>query len=144
MTRARLVLADGACFEGTVLGDATSATGEVVFNTAMLGYEEAITDPSYAGQVLVFTSPHVGNTGVTARDAESERIQPRAVVLNATPTAPSNYASRQSLAAWLNGKGVPALCGVDTRRLVLHLRAHGTQMGVIGTAPVAYASNGPR
>lgn len=119
-----ITLADGARFNGTLHGGA--AAGEVVFNTAMLGFEETLTDPSYAGQVLVFAAAHVGNTPVTRTEQEAEKIYAKAVVLNHEPNA--------TLVRWLEEQNVPLVYGVDTRALISHLRTHGSQEGVIGDA----------
>lgn len=121
-----ITLADGTEFAGTLHGG--GAAGEVVFNTAMLGFEETLTDPSYAGQVLVFSAAHVGNTPVTRTEQEAERIHAKAVVLNHEPSS--------TLVRWLEDQNVPLIYGVDTRALIAHLRTHGSQDGVVGDASV--------
>jgi carbamoyl-phosphate synthase small subunit len=132
---ATLVLADGETFEGSAAGhlpDEGFVTGEFVFNTALSGYQEVITDPSYAGQVICFTYPHIGNYGVTALDDESERARCRAVVVRELTDVPSSWRSNQSLEAFLTASAIPALVGVDTRRLTRHLREHGALAGAFG------------
>ena len=136
---AHLVLADGAVFSGEAAGFSPRdglATGEFVFNTALSGYQEVITDPSYAGQVVAFTYPHVGNYGVTPADDESERPWCRGVVVRELNPVPSSWRAREDLEAFLVRHRVPALVVVDTRRLTRHLRAHGALPGAFGTAPL--------
>ena len=137
---AHLVLADGAVFAGEAAGfvapDGITA-GEFVFNTALSGYQEVITDPSYAGQVIAFTYPHVGNYGVTPLDDESVRPWCRGVVVRELNPVASNWRAREELEAFLVRHEVPALVGVDTRRLTRHLRAHGALPGAFGPAPLA-------
>lgn len=133
---ALLVLADGTTFEGEAIG-ATLATeelttGEVVFNTVMTGYQEVLTDPSYAGQVIVFTYPHIGNYGVTPTDDESARPHCRAVVVRDLPARPSNWRAVEGLDSFLARHRVPGIVGVDTRRLTRHIRAHGSLVGAVG------------
>jgi len=137
--RAWLVLADGSAWEGRSLGAAEAAEGEVVFTTGMVGYVESLTDPSYAGQILIFTSPLIGNYGVPragrpdAPDGgfESARIHARGVVVSSAPSGPSHHRSRMTLDDWLRGEGVAGIQGVDTRALVRRLRSHGTVPGRI-------------
>jgi carbamoyl-phosphate synthase small subunit len=123
-----LVLADGTAFEGELAGavpDGGVATGEAVFNTVLSGYQEVITDPSYAGQVITFTYPHIGNYGVNATDDEAVRPFCRGVIVRDLAERPSNWRSEQSLEDFLVDHGIPALTGVDTRRLTRHLRSEG-------------------
>ncbi len=130
-----LVLADGATFEGYAAGHLPSegfTTGEFVFNTALSGYQEIITDPSYAGQIINFTSPHIGNYGVTALDDESSRPWCRGVVIRELSEMPSNWRSAGNLDEFLRHHRVAAMVGVDTRRLTKHLRAHGALPGAFG------------
>ncbi len=141
MTRspALLVLADGAVFEGEAIGalaDGTArvATGELVFNTVMAGYQEVITDPSYAGQVIAFTYPHIGNYGVTPEDDESRRPFCRGVVVRDLAERPSSWRSTGDLEAFLTHHGIGGLTGVDTRRLTRHLREAGAMPCAFGTA----------
>lgn len=133
---AMLVLADGEVFEGEAAGAAQSVTtGELVFNTAMSGYQEVITDPSYAGQVVAFTNPHIGNYGVNGGDDESVRAHCAGVVVRDLTLQPSNWRASSGLEQWLVHRGVPAISGVDTRRLTRHLRDKGAMPCAFGTAP---------
>jgi carbamoyl-phosphate synthase small subunit len=130
-----LVLADGSLFEGELFGAAqgdATASGEVVFNTALSGYQEVITDPSYAGQVVTFTTPHIGNYGVNAADFESRRPFCRGVVLRDLPRRHSNHRAQASLEAMLVRYGVAGICGIDTRRLTRVLRDTGAMVGAFG------------
>ena len=134
---ALLVLADGTTFEGEAIGaDAPGgvATGEVVFNTVLSGYQEVLTDPSYAGQVIAFTYPHIGNYGVSADDAESGRAYCRGVIVRDITERPSNWRSSLDLDSWLKASGVPGITGIDTRRLTRHIREAGAMAGAFGTA----------
>ncbi len=137
---ARLVLADGTTFEGESAGAEPPggiATGEAVFNTVMSGYQEVITDPSYAGQVIAFTYPHIGNYGVAPADDESRRPFCRGVIVRDLARRPSNWRTTESLEAYLVRHGVPAITGVDTRRLTRHLRQAGSMPCAFGTAAEA-------
>ncbi|MCU1494487.1 MAG: carbamoyl-phosphate synthase, small subunit [Acidimicrobiaceae bacterium] len=139
---ALLVLADGTSFEGEAIGALASggariATGELVFNTAMSGYQEIITDPSYAGQVVAFTSPHIGNYGVSAADDEARRPFCRAIVVRDLASRPSSWRSTGALEDFLTGHGIGGLTGVDTRRLTRHVREAGAMSCALGTAPEA-------
>ncbi|MEA2703100.1 MAG: carbamoyl-phosphate synthase small subunit, partial [Actinomycetota bacterium] len=132
---ALLVLADGTVFEGEAVGaTAAVATGEVVFNTVLSGYQEVLTDPSYAGQVIAFTYPHIGNYGVTPLDAESRRPFCRGIVVRDLTRRPSNWRSMMDLDRWLRVTGVPGITGVDTRRLTRHIREAGSMPCAFGTA----------
>jgi carbamoyl-phosphate synthase small subunit len=122
----KLVLSDGAVFDGESFGARTEVKGEVVFNTGMVGYVEALTDPSYRGQILVLTYPLQGNYGVPAGPFESGRIQVQGLIVHQHADRPSHHASARTLRSWLQAQGVPAMSGVDTRALTRHLRAHGT------------------
>ncbi len=129
-----LVLADGTVFEGEAVGaPAAVATGEVVFNTVLSGYQEVLTDPSYAGQVIAFTNPHIGNYGVTPLDSESRRPFCRGVVVRDLARRPSNWRSTVDLDTWLQVTGVPGITGVDTRRLTRHIREAGSMPCAFGT-----------
>ena len=128
---ARLVLADGRVFEGEAIGAPGRATGEVVFTTSMTGYQEALTDPSYGGQVLVMTYPLQGNYGVNAVDSESGRIQVRGFVVRELTDLPSHWRSRGTLDGYLARHGVPGIAGIDTRALTRHLRTRGVLMGTV-------------
>ncbi|HXZ82918.1 MAG TPA: glutamine-hydrolyzing carbamoyl-phosphate synthase small subunit [Acidimicrobiales bacterium] len=137
-----LVLADGTTFEGEAIGFAarsspTVQAGELVFNTAMSGYQEIITDPSYAGQVIAFTYPHIGNYGVTAADNQSSRPSCRGVVVRDLPDRPSSWRATGDLESFLVGHGIGGLTGVDTRRLTRHVREAGAMPCAFGTADQA-------
>jgi carbamoyl-phosphate synthase small subunit len=134
----QLVLEDGASFAGRISGFAKSVCGEVVFNTGMVGYTEALTDPSYSGQILVMTYPLVGNYGAPP-DFESHRIQAAALVVCELAEQWSSALARESLPQWLHAQGIPCLSGVDTRALTKRLRAKGCMLGklVVGGADIA-------
>jgi carbamoyl-phosphate synthase small subunit len=134
---AALVMADGTTFEGEAIGaDPVGgiATGEVVFNTALTGYQEIITDPSYAGQIITFTYPHIGNYGVTSLDDESRRPFARGVVVRELARRRSSWRSEGGLDGFLRAAGVPGIAGIDTRRLTRHIRDAGAMPGAFGTA----------
>ena len=132
-----LALADGTVFRGRAIG-ATSAAegsiGEVVFNTAMTGYQEILTDPSYAGQIVTLTYPHVGNTGVNPEDVESRRIFAAGLVIRDLPRLASNWRSTQDLSSYLRDAGVLGICDIDTRKLTRMLREKGAQNGCVMAA----------
>lgn len=128
---ARLVLADGRAFSGVGIGAPVRTTGEVVFNTSMTGYEEALTDPSYGGQILVMTYPIQGNYGLNATDEESARVQVRGFVVREATELPSHRHSRETLHAYLVRAGIGGIAGIDTRALTRHLRASGVVMGTV-------------
>jgi carbamoyl-phosphate synthase small subunit len=136
---AYVLLEDGARFEGEAAAADGPVTGEVVFNTAMSGYQEAVTDPSYAGQVITFTYPHVGNYGVSGDAMESERVHARAVIMRAAVNANRGRppGAEGGWLDWLRDCGVPAITGVDTRSLVRHLRDRGAMRGGIFPADLA-------
>ncbi|MHB1929348.1 MAG: glutamine-hydrolyzing carbamoyl-phosphate synthase small subunit [Acidimicrobiales bacterium] len=131
---ALLVLADGTELEGEAVGywGGAPATGEVVFNTAMTGYQEILTDPSYAGQVVCFTYPHIGNYGVTEEDVESHAPAASGVIVREITRRPSNWRAQGSLSDFLVGRRIPGIAGVDTRRLTRHLRAEGALPAAFG------------
>jgi carbamoyl-phosphate synthase small subunit len=133
--RAHLVLADGTVFEGRPLGARGVTVGELVFTTTMTGYQEVLTDPSYAGQIVVMTAPEMGNVGVNAEDTESAVGVPRLAgfVVRAASAVPSNWRSEESLDAYLARHGITSMTDVDTRRLARHLRDHGAQNAALGT-----------
>jgi carbamoyl-phosphate synthase small subunit len=134
---ALLVLADGEVFEGLAVGhepDDGIAHGEVVFNTALSGYQEIITDPSYAGQIVTFTYPHIGNYGVTGSDDESRAPVCRGVVVRDLARRPSNWRAQEGLDEFLRRQRIPGISGIDTRRLTRHLRTAGAVPGAFGTA----------
>jgi carbamoyl-phosphate synthase small subunit len=128
---ALLALADGTVFHGKSIGTAGSTVGEVVFNTSMAGYQEILTDPSYCKQIVTFTYPHIGNTGVNAEDMESSRAHIAGLVICDLPILPSNFRMSQSLDDWLRSENVVAIAGMDTRKLTRLLREKGTQAGCI-------------
>src|SRR5262245_14309805 len=125
----RLFLADGTVFHGNSFGARADVRGEVVFNTGMVGYVEALTDPSYRGQLLVLTYPLQGNYGVPHGPFESSRIQVQGLIVHQHSDQPSHYTSTRTLSSWLKAQGVPAISGVDTRGLTRHLRSQGTVDG---------------
>jgi carbamoyl-phosphate synthase small subunit len=132
---ALLVLTDGTVFEGEAIGATPAAgiaTGEVVFNTVLHGYQEVISDPSYAGQIITFTYPHIGNYGVTPHDDEAVRPHCRGVVVREPARRRSNWRSTEDLDAWLVRHGVPGIGGVDTRRHTRHIRDTGAMPGAFG------------
>jgi len=132
-----LVLADGTTFEGELIGaDAPGgvATGEVVFNTVLSGYQEVLSDPSYAGQIITFTYPHIGNYGVNPDDDESRRPFARGVVVRDLARRRSNWRATGDLDAYLRHHGVPGIAAIDTRRLTRHIRDAGALPGAFGTA----------
>jgi carbamoyl-phosphate synthase small subunit len=128
---ARLVLADGSVYEGLAFGAETDAFGEVVFNTSMIGYQETLTDPSYAGQIVLPTYPIIGNYGINEQDIESNRIQVSGFVVREECLEPNHYQSFETIHQYLLNGGIPGLCGVDTRAITRKLRSFGVMMGVI-------------
>ena len=135
----RLVLADGTVIAGRGLGATGFAVGEVCFNTAMTGYQEILTDPSYAGQIITFTFPHIGNVGTNHEDTETSNLAMRSgvrgCVLRADVTGPSNYRALERLDQWLKARGIIAVAGVDTRALTARIREQGMPNGVIAHEP---------
>jgi carbamoyl-phosphate synthase small subunit len=137
---AALVLADGSVFWGAGFGAHTAApapVGEVCFNTGMTGYQETLTDPSYAGQIITFTFPHIGNVGANAEDVEAGFVAARGLVVKQAVTEPANWRAAQSLPEWLRQRGVPGISGVDTRALTVRVRDRGAPSGVL-----AYPADG--
>src|SRR6187401_2469496 len=132
---ALLVLADGTVLEGYGLGATGHAVGEVCFNTAMTGYQEILTDPSYAGQIITFTFPHIGNVGVNDEDIETVNMAAasgvRGCVLKTDITEPSSYRATRGLDAWLRARGIIGIAGVDTRALTALVRDKGSPNAVI-------------
>ncbi|EGH21333.1 carbamoyl phosphate synthase small subunit [Pseudomonas amygdali pv. mori str. 301020] len=126
-----LALADGSIFRGEAIGADGQTVGEVVFNTAMTGYQEILTDPSYAQQIVTLTYPHIGNTGTTAEDAESDRVWSAGLVIRDLPLVASNWRNKLSLGDYLKANNVVAIAGIDTRRLTRILREKGAQNGCI-------------
>ena len=132
---AALVLADGSVFWGRGVGAAADAVGEVCFNTSMTGYQEIITDPSYAGQIITFTFPHVGNVGTNDEDIETITPAARGVVLREDITDPANWRSARHLDAWLKSHNLPGVCGIDTRQVTRRIRDGGAPNGVVTHRP---------
>src|SRR5271163_5069005 len=136
---ALLVLANGLTIEGFGVGAAGAAVGEVCFNTAMTGYEEILTDPSYAGQIITFTFPHIGVVGTNEEDIETINLAAtpgaRGVVLHAAITQPSNYRATRHLDQWLKSRGIVGLAGLDTRALTALIREQGMPNAVIAHQP---------
>ena len=126
-----LALADGSIFQGVSIGASGQTIGEVVFNTAMTGYQEIITDPSYNSQIVTLTYPHIGNTGVNPEDAESSRIHAAGLIIRDLPIRVSNFRSTQTLSDYLKSQNVVGIAGIDTRRLTRLLREKGAQNGAI-------------
>jgi len=134
---AALVLADGTVFWGRGIGATGQAVGEVCFNTAITGYQEILTDPSYAGQIITFTFPHIGNVGANREDIETTTPAARGLVIRTAISEPANYRATQSLDQWLRSHNIVGLSGVDTRRLTRTIRDKGAPSGVI-----AYRADG--
>lgn len=126
-----LVLEDGTVFEGESVGAPGLSIGEVVFNTAMTGYQEVLTDPSYARQMVTLTYPHIGNTGMTDQDDEASKVWSAGLIVRDVPRRPSNWRSQVSLQDWLIQRGVVAIAGIDTRKLTRILREKGAQNGAL-------------
>src|ERR1043165_9289713 len=137
MGKAFLILEDGSVVEGEAFGAAKTCYGELVFNTGMTGYQESLTDPSYHGQVLMFTYPMVGNYGVNPDDWESDRVWPRAVVVREWCREPSHGKSTMTRDAWLREQKVPGMAGVDTRALTLKVREKGCLRCFVTDDPAA-------
>jgi carbamoyl-phosphate synthase small subunit len=130
-TPAILALADGTIFTGFSIGADGHTSGEVVFNTAMTGYQEILTDPSYSRQIVTLTYPHIGNTGVNPEDVESDKIHAAGLIIRDLPLQVSNFRATQSLPDYLKSEGIVAIAGIDTRRLTRILREKGAQNGAI-------------
>jgi carbamoyl-phosphate synthase small subunit len=134
-TTALLVLADGTVFEGQGFGAATAAVGEVCFNTAMTGYQEILTDPSYAGQIVAFTFPHIGIVGTNSEDIEATTPVVRAMIVRSDASQPSNYRALSPLDRWLKLHNIPGIAGIDTRALTNRIRENGMPHGVVAVSP---------
>jgi carbamoyl-phosphate synthase small subunit len=132
---AALVLADGTAFLGQGIGAAGEAVGEVCFNTAMTGYQEILTDPSYAGQIVTFTFPHIGNVGTNEEDVEAANPAVRGLVLRAPITTPSNYRAGEALGRWLEKRNIVGIAGIDTRALARLIRERGMPKATLVHAP---------
>jgi len=128
---ATLALEDGTVFQGQSFGAPTDGFGEVCFNTSMSGYQEILTDPSYAGQMVCMTYPHIGNVGVNKQDMESRKVWMGGFLVRELTEVPANFRSQASLDAFLKAWGVPGIAGIDTRKLTKHLRDKGAKRGVI-------------
>ena len=137
--QAILALADGTVFQGISIGAAGHAVGEVVFNTAMTGYQEILTDPSYCRQIVTLTYPHIGNYGICAEDAEAAKVFAAGLVIKDLPLLASNFRSSMTLSQYLQREGTVAIANIDTRRLTRVLRTHGAQNGCILTVPLGEA-----
>jgi len=137
-----LALADGSVFQGFSIGAAGNTTGEVVFNTAMTGYQEILTDPSYSRQIVTLTYPHIGNTGVNREDVEASQIHAAGLIIKDLPRLLSNFRSQQSLSDYLKEGNIVSIAGIDTRKLTRILREKGAQNGAIvaGEANIAAAT----
>ena len=133
-TGAYVLLEDGAQFDGVACGAEHNALGEVVFNTSMTGYQESVTDPSYAGQVITFTYPLIGNYGVSAEAMESDRVHARAVIMRDAKNGEDAASAEGGWLDWLSDCGVAAITGVDTRALVRHIRDRGAMRGGVFSA----------
>lgn len=136
MNHAFVLLEDGTRLDGDACGAPGAATGEVVFTTGMSGYQESVTDPSFAGQVLTFTYPHIGNYGVSAAAMESDRVWARAVIMREAVDGAQAPSAQGGWLAWLRERGIPAISGVDTRALVRHIRDAGSMRGGVFPAEV--------
>ena len=132
MTRGILVTADGEAFEGRAVGAEGPRVGEVVFNTSMTGYQEVLSDPSYAGQIVVMTSPHIGNYGISDHDDQASAPAARGLIVRSLARRHSNWRAEGSLAEYLRRHDVSAIANVDTRRLTRHIRDHGAMPVAIG------------
>ncbi len=126
-----LALEDGTVFKGVSIGAPGLSVGEVVFNTAMTGYQEVLTDPSYARQLVTLTYPHIGNTGMTAQDDEAARIWAAGLIVRDVPRRPSNWRNQQSLPEWMRERGIVGISDIDTRALTRRLRESGAQNGAV-------------
>lgn len=133
--RAILALADGTIFAGVSIGAAGKTVGEVVFNTAMTGYQEILTDPSYCQQIVTLTYPHIGNYGVNSEDVEAEKVHAAGLIIKDLPLVASNFRSSMSLSDYLVKEGTVAIAGIDTRQLTRQLRTLGAQNGCILALP---------
>lgn len=130
-----LILSDGTVFWGKGIGAAGASVGEVCFNTSMTGYQEILTDPSYAGQIITFTFPHIGNVGANLEDIETTTPVARGLIIRADITEPSNWRAAQHLDSWLKGHGIVGIAGLDTRQLTRRIRDLGAPNGALAHAP---------
>ncbi len=136
-----LILADGTIFTGTAFGSELDACGEIVFNTGMTGYQEILTDPSYAGQIVLFTYPLIGNYGINDDDFESDKPQPVGIIVREACEIPSNWRSRKSLDRYLEEQGIPGICEIDTRAVTKKIRNAGVTMAILSNKSVDEALN---
>src|SRR6266480_4610197 len=136
-----LVLADGTVFRGRSIGARASAMGEVVFNTAITGYQEILTDPSYCRQLVTLTYPHIGNTGVNSEDEESARVYAEGLIVRDVPRLHSNFRAQSDLGSYLQKNQIPGIADIDTRKLTRVLREKGAQNGCLmaGEADAEFA-----
>ena len=132
----QLILEDGSRFNGLKIGSPNMEIGEVCFNTSMTGYQEIITDPSYAGQIINFTFPHIGNVGTNLDDNESSKPYAKGIIINCDISDPSNYRSILHLDAWLKKNNVPGICNIDTRLITNRIRSKGAPKGGIIEGPM--------
>ena len=130
---ATLALADGTIFHGYAIGDLGQTVGEVVFNTALTGYQEILTDPSYNQQIVTLTYPHIGNTGINVEDIEADKVYASGLIIKNLPVPYSNFRSNKSLSDYLKENKIIAIAGIDTRKLTRILRLTGAQNGAIVT-----------
>ncbi|MDC0977432.1 carbamoyl-phosphate synthase domain-containing protein, partial [Methylophilaceae bacterium] len=128
---ALLILKDGTRFHGISIGAKTSSVGEVVFNTSITGYQEILTDPSYAEQIVTLTYPHIGNTGTNTEDDESDFAYCKGLIIHSLSPLSSNFRKQKDLVAFLKEHNIPAIADLDTRRLTRHIRKNGAQPGLI-------------
>src|SRR5215475_8020551 len=140
LEKAALVLADGTIFLGRSIGASGAAVGEVVFNTAMTGYQEILTDPSYCRQIVTLTYPHIGNTGVNGEDVEAARVHAAGLIIRDLPHESSSWRQSQSLSSYLRDQKVVAIAGIDTRKLTRILRDQGAQNGCLMAGKVDTAA----
>ena len=133
-----LVLADGTCFQGVSVGHTGMVSGEVVFNTSQTGYQEVLTDPSYAEQLIAFTQPHIGNVGINEADMESDRIFAKGAIMHSLSSLASNWRAENTLLHFLKEQNIVAISEIDTRALTHHLRKFGSQSGCVMTGEVDY------
>jgi len=134
--KAILALADGTVFRGIGIGAQGSSVGEVVFNTAMTGYQEILTDPSYCRQIVTLTYPHIGNTGINREDSEATKVHAAGLVIRDLPLLASNFRSEQTLSDYLKAENVVAIAGIDTRKLTRILREKGAQNGCLASGEI--------
>ena len=140
---ALLALADGTCFRGQAIGAGGESVGEVVFNTAITGYQEILTDPSYAGQIVTLTYPHIGNTGINTEDVESRKIFAAGLIIRDLPRLVSNWRNQEDLSSYLQRNGIVAIADIDTRKLTRILREEGAQNGCLMAAASGASAASP-